>query len=107
MQLDGPALVVEFAKGFEGVELGIEEGGGDEAALGAEAFGGELDFDDPDGEGVGKVGELFLAEAFGWGGGFDPDLELVVGAEFFAFGGVELTALVESDDAVDAAFLEF
>jgi hypothetical protein len=27
VQLDGPALVVEFAEGFEGVELGVEEGG--------------------------------------------------------------------------------
>ena len=107
VQLDGPALVVEFAEGFEGVELGVEEGGGDEAACGAETFGGELDFHDSDGEGVGEGGELFFAEACGWGGGFGPGLELVVGAEFFAFGDVELAPLVESYDAVDAAILEF
>ena len=107
VQFDSPALVVEFAKGFDGVEFGVEEGGNDEATGSAEAFSYQMDLDDAEGDGVGSVGKFLLADGFGELAGFDPDLEAVVGAELFAFGHVGFAGLIESDDAVDAAFFEF
>ena len=106
VEFDAPALEVEFAEGLGGVELGVEEGGCDEAVGSAEAFGDELDFYDADGEGLGCFGVFFFGDAFGELCGFGPGLEAVVGAEFFPLAEVDLAGLVESDDAVDAEFLE-
>ena len=39
VQFDSPALKVEFSEGFDGVNFRVQEGGDDEAACGAEAFG--------------------------------------------------------------------
>ena len=86
VEFDAPALEVEFAEGLGGVEFGVEEGGCDEAVGSAEAFGGELDFYDADGEGLGCVGVFFFGDAFGELRGFGPGLEAVIGAEFLELG---------------------
>jgi hypothetical protein len=97
---------VVFAQGFHAVLGGIEKGGYKEAALGAESIARELDFDDANGEGLGNVGELVLADALGGLDGLGPSLKAVAGSEFFAFGYVGFAGLVESDDAVDAAIFQ-
>ena len=57
VQLDSPTLEVEFPKSFEGVNFRLEEGGDDEAALGSEAFGSKMDFNNADG---GNWGSVFI-----------------------------------------------
>lgn len=66
-----------------------------------------MDFDDANGEGFGDLCKFLLTDALGGFRGLFPDLQAVVGAKFFAFGHVGFAGLIESNDAVDAAFFEF
>ena len=106
MQLDSPTLEVEFPKGFNGVNVRLEEGGDDKATCGAEAFGSKMDFNNADGEGFWDCGKFVFAHACGRFDGLGPDLEAFVGAELFAFGHIAVAALIEMDDAIDALFFE-
>ena len=66
-----------------------------------------MDFNDAKGEGFGYLCKFLLGDPFGDLSGLFPDLQAVVGAKFFAFGHVGFAGLIESNDAVDAAFFEF
>lgn len=107
MQLDAPTLKVEFAEGCYWVDDGIEKGGDDEAVCRAEAVGCKMDFNDAKGEGFGYLCKFLLGDPFGDLSGLFPDLQAIVEAKFFAFGHVGFAGLIESNDAVDAAFFEF
>lgn len=106
MQLDGPAFVVKFSKGFDRVDFRIEECGDDEAALGSEAVGGKMNFHNAEGEGFRDFGKFLFGDACGRFDGLGPGLEAVVGAKLFAFCHIAVTALVEADNAVDALLFE-
>ena len=78
MQFDGPALKVEFSEGFDGVNFRVEEGGDNETACGAEAFGCKMDFHNADGEVFRDCGKFLFADACGRFDGLSPGLKAIM-----------------------------